>query len=257
MVEIAIAIGVIGFALVAIVGIIPRGLSVQKDNREDAIINQDGPYFLNAICNGQQGLDFLTNYVEQVRVDKVGSTPLTIIYSSNNVVPPDPPWNGATIIGFLSQPKYEVDPLDPNKVITNIVTARVRALSGAATMQNGNNSQVAFSYLLTVEALPFQYVQTNVFGHLNIPSDIAQFATYYNASQPLDSVSNLDYVTRSNRFAELSQLRSNLFEVRLKFQWPLFPGGTATGAGLHQFRAMVSGQPFATNGFKFFKTRQF
>src|SRR5580698_8433458 len=52
MIEIAIAIGVIGFALVAIIGILPAGLNVQKDNREDTLISQDAPYFLEAIRNG-------------------------------------------------------------------------------------------------------------------------------------------------------------------------------------------------------------
>ena len=41
MIEIAIALGVIGFALVAIVGILPLGLTVQRDNRAETIINQD------------------------------------------------------------------------------------------------------------------------------------------------------------------------------------------------------------------------
>ena len=52
MVEIAIAIGVIGFALVAIIGILPAGMNVQKDNREDTTIGQDAPYFMDAIRNG-------------------------------------------------------------------------------------------------------------------------------------------------------------------------------------------------------------
>src|ERR1700683_5220600 len=78
MIEIAIAIGVIGFALVAIIGILPAGLDVQKDNREDTLISQDAPYFLDAIRNGAplfaglpnanaHGLDFLTNYVQSIR----------------------------------------------------------------------------------------------------------------------------------------------------------------------------------------------
>jgi hypothetical protein len=41
MVEIAISLAVIGFALVAIIGVLPRGLRVQRENREETIINQD------------------------------------------------------------------------------------------------------------------------------------------------------------------------------------------------------------------------
>ncbi|MDB6059445.1 MAG: hypothetical protein JWO95_3289, partial [Verrucomicrobiales bacterium] len=68
MIEIAIALGVIGFALVAIIGILPLGLNVQKDNREDTIASQDGQYFMDLLRYGRQGtkeidgqaLDFLT-----------------------------------------------------------------------------------------------------------------------------------------------------------------------------------------------------
>ena len=42
MVEIAICLAVIGFALAAIIGILPLGLSVQRENREETVINQDG-----------------------------------------------------------------------------------------------------------------------------------------------------------------------------------------------------------------------
>src|SRR5688572_14957475 len=52
MVEIAIALAVIAFALVAIIGILPTGLQVQRDNREDALINQDARLLVEAIKTG-------------------------------------------------------------------------------------------------------------------------------------------------------------------------------------------------------------
>jgi type II secretory pathway pseudopilin PulG len=52
MAEIAIALGVIAFALIAIIGILPAGLQVQKDNREETIINQDARLILEAIKSG-------------------------------------------------------------------------------------------------------------------------------------------------------------------------------------------------------------
>ena len=63
MIEIAISLAVIGFALVAILGVLPLGMNVQKENREETIINQDATVFLNAIRNGARGMDDLTNYV--------------------------------------------------------------------------------------------------------------------------------------------------------------------------------------------------
>src|SRR2546423_5043685 len=68
MVEIAIAVAVIAFALVAIIGVLPAGLQVQKENREDTLMAQDGTYWMEAIRNGSVGLDDLTNYVEQIKV---------------------------------------------------------------------------------------------------------------------------------------------------------------------------------------------
>src|SRR5437660_5518368 len=63
MIEIAISLAVIAFALVAIIGILPTGMQVQKDNRQETIVNLDATIFLNAIRNGALGVDDLTNYV--------------------------------------------------------------------------------------------------------------------------------------------------------------------------------------------------
>jgi type II secretory pathway pseudopilin PulG len=55
MVEIAIALGVIAFALIAIIGVLPSGLQVGRDNREETIINQDARLLLEAVRNGSRG----------------------------------------------------------------------------------------------------------------------------------------------------------------------------------------------------------
>src|ERR1039458_6292810 len=69
MVEIAISLAIIGFAMVAIIGVLPIGMTVQKDNREETVINQDATVFMNAIRNGARGLDDLTNYVTAITND--------------------------------------------------------------------------------------------------------------------------------------------------------------------------------------------
>ena len=63
MIEIAICLAIIGFALVAIIGVLPLGMNTQRDNREETIINQDATVLLEAIRNGARGSDDLTNYV--------------------------------------------------------------------------------------------------------------------------------------------------------------------------------------------------
>src|SRR5256886_13643426 len=79
MVEIALCLGVIAFALVAIIGVLPTGVRVQRDNREDTIINQEGLLLLEAIRSGSQGLDYLTNYFDTITISNTGPV---IVYAS-------------------------------------------------------------------------------------------------------------------------------------------------------------------------------
>ena len=154
MVEIALCLGVIGFALVAIIGIIPLGLQVQQENREDTIVSQDGSYFLEAIRNGAQGLDHLTNHVQKIfqvaKFRQVEATNGPITYGPNGL--PDNFATGAQIIGLLSA-------CSSNLYRTE---AHVRALTGPAT-ENGLDSgtDIGFKYLLTSQVSPFTNFYTN------------------------------------------------------------------------------------------------
>ena len=128
MLEIALCLAIIAFALVAIIGILPTGINVQKSNREETLINQDSVYLLEAIRSGAQGLDELTNFVEYVVVNGVTNYPMT----------------GREAIGLL--------------VKTNtLVEAKVRAISGAATEQGSDRDirDISFTYKLQVEVVPF------------------------------------------------------------------------------------------------------
>src|SRR4051812_10490208 len=115
MIEIAIAVDVIAFALVAIIGVLPAGLQVQKENREDTLLAQDGTYFMEAIRSGPTGLDELTNFVTKIDVGGV-------VYNSFN--------NGAEVVGLLSTPDT-----------TNIAT--VRAISGAISEKGPATADIA------------------------------------------------------------------------------------------------------------------
>src|SRR5690349_12123089 len=55
IIEIAICLGIIGFALVAIIAALPKGLDVQKRNREETIVGQDAGVWMNALRSGAQG----------------------------------------------------------------------------------------------------------------------------------------------------------------------------------------------------------
>ena len=199
MIEIAIALGVIGFALVAIIGILPAGMNVQRETHQDITIGQDGAFLLEAIRNGgpalgngtSTSLDFLTNYVDFITVG-------TNTY--NNL------GSGQRILGLLSTPG-------------NATSARIRGLTGAATEQNGSNATIAFRYKMDVEIEPFA-----------TPSPAAVDDNFNNES---------------------NYLANNLYELRLKFSWPVLSVNTGkVGPGRQTYRSLVSGrlQPYTNSG---------
>src|ERR1041385_8387074 len=220
MVEIAISLAVIGFALVAIIGVLPRGLRVARENREETIINQDAAVWSSAIRNGALGMDDLTNYVSEIlrytqrynaSTNPVGR-PVTSTYTYTNSNPAQsfPITNGARIIGLLSWPKYES--VNGGGFDSNYVVAYVRAISGPASEKPPqDNSEVrldAFSYKMVCENLPVPLL---------------------NGDTPYGS-----------------RLTNNLHELKLTFRWPLLASGKA-GIGLQTFRTQIGGQVWTTN----------
>ena len=100
--------------------------------------------------------------------------------------------------------------------MTNFVTARIRGLTGAATEQNGSNSVVAFRYLMNVEIEPFSTA----------------------------SINSLDYTNGVLLTSEIPLLATNLYELRLKFSWPVLSavnGIVKVGPGRQTYRTLVSG----------------
>jgi len=122
MIEIAIAIAVIAFALVAIIGVLPAGMQVQKENKEETLIAQDGTYFMQAIRNGTEGM------MESNKVERI---------LTNGVVVGAAPYTGYQVIGLLSTP-------GTNKAI-------VRGISGPVSELGAGSADLAFRYELTTE----------------------------------------------------------------------------------------------------------
>jgi hypothetical protein len=235
MIEIALAIGIIGFALCAIIGILPHGMNVQKDNREDTIISQDAPYFLNAIRNGEMRTNFgvFSNYVESITLTNINpsGTNVTVygnpFFTNGSGVLPFLT-NDMNIVGLFSTPEY--DARFPNPGQTNLVSGIVRAMTGSAIQQNGLNSFTAFRYQLTVDNVPWN----------SIAYDSTNWSPY--------SLGTPDYITRHNRFLEVAYLTNNLHEVRLKFAWPVLPNGNL-GPGRQTYRSLVSGHLLLTTNY--------
>jgi prepilin-type N-terminal cleavage/methylation domain-containing protein len=238
MIEIAISLAVIGFALVAIIGILPTGMNVQKENREDTIIAQDATMFLEAIRGGQRGLNDLTNYVFAITnyeslLDSRGvpQAPVRVGYTLNT---PFGITNGYRIIGLLSRPKYLAD--DQGRVYSNHMVAFVRSLSGQAgekaPQTNQTVRQFAFGYRLILDNVP---ATTHYFDPLST-----------NFTDPNIRGFTNELTLRSNTWVLARNFETNLHDLRLTFRWPLLPGGTV-GSGRQVFRTLAGGAILYTN----------
>ena len=219
MVEIALCLGIIGFALVAIIGILPSGLNVQRDNREETIIKEDAMYLMNAIRGGARGMYDLDSYVVSMtnrffdaasgrEIGYLGYDPRQQRNFTNSI-----------IIGLLSTPKYF--PAD------NVIcrgTHIMYAISGSAIEKPPSNARdVAFKYQLTCEVVPIRTISRDM----------------YNFIPPNSTVE--DRITRSNLWAQVQEQMVNLYDLRLTFRWPILAGGK-TGNNKLVFRTTVSGR---------------
>lgn len=238
MIEIAIAIAVVAFALVAIMGVMPTGLRVQQENREDTIVNQDGNVWLQAIRSGALGMNYLTNHIEliEVRNQRLNQTSTNLytvaVYDHGKVT--GELREGREIVGLLSTPRYQLDNRD--RWTTNFVRAYVRAISGAASEKlsghNEGHTEFGFLYRMTVEVVPHNPaagMDTNL-SVANLSPEVVQ--------------------SRTNLIARAYTMQANLFDVRVAIDWPvtLVPNQPARiGNNRREFRTLASGAMAATN----------
>jgi type II secretory pathway pseudopilin PulG len=241
MVEIAICLAIIGFALIAIIGVLPIGMNTQRDNREETIINQDATMFIEAIRGGARGLNDLTNYVYAITnywtyyLPSGAPTPGVAGYnytdSSTTTAPYSPSSpinNGTNIIGLLSTPEYTDNtglPI-PSLIFggySNHIVAYVRSISGPAVEKPPQDNQI---------------IQADAFGYRVLCVNAPVAADMTVVTNAIGVVTN----------AYFRQFAANLHELRLTFFWPQQPNGKL-GPGRQTFRTMVAGQvvPTVTN----------
>jgi type II secretory pathway pseudopilin PulG len=239
IIEIALCLAIIGFALVAIIAVLPRGLNVQKRNREETIIDQDATVWMDAIRNGAHGYDDLTNYVLFITNQWT-----TFNNTSSNAVNSGSDWynpngssvsaalsldTGERIIGLLSMPKIVSPPNNggggTGDYQSNYVIAYVRAFSGAEVdkvpQTNTTILQDAFIYRMIVENFPYVAFDTNVFNF---------------------NQTNNQTLAATNSARALAMLQGNTHDFRLRFRWPVLPSGEIPNYGIGTFRSMASGQ---------------
>ncbi|MEE2715589.1 MAG: hypothetical protein VYD34_06250 [Verrucomicrobiota bacterium] len=65
--EVVLAVAVVAFGLIAVLGVLPVGLNTTRDNRDETIIIQDVEFWMNGMRGGRLSMDALNN-VEWVEV---------------------------------------------------------------------------------------------------------------------------------------------------------------------------------------------
>jgi len=258
MVEIAICLAVIGFALVAIIGVLPIGMNVQKDNREETVINFDANYLMNAIRSGAQdtfttGPQSLTNFVIAITnkatlYSAAGGRShgtFTYWYTASNycidgssIVQSPALINNAVIISLLTKPKYALFNNPAGSYYSNYITADIRAITGSPMDQGTSqiSKDFAFTYRVAVEIVPsaaFPYAYYD--------------GTFENFTAPNFTTNNSSILPGNTAVPRNLQL--NLNEIRLRFNWPVLPGGRL-GTGNQVYRTCASGalEPVNLNG---------
>jgi prepilin-type N-terminal cleavage/methylation domain-containing protein len=232
LVEIVLSLAIVAIALVAIIGVLPIGLNVQTDNQEESIISADAAMWMEAFRNGAQGASYFDpnpNKLENpppaplFNIHEIKVQQVVRRMSTDQVLTEDINYfnefqRDNELIGLLSRPKYQFNPAAD--LYTNwIVYADVRALNGNMA-DLAADMDFAFKYRLTPEIVPLLGVNPN----------------------------HLQTTNAAGAFIPLPILETNLFELRLNFQWPLVVG---QGGGYRAqtrfaksltFRTIISGQ---------------
>ncbi|MEI9863664.1 MAG: type II secretion system protein, partial [Limisphaerales bacterium] len=276
LVEVAISLAIIGIALVAIIGVLPMGMNVQRDNREATVVNQDATIFLEAIRNGSRGLDDLTNYVYAItnywtKFDNAG---LVVdanydgytLKDSRVTKPSSPPFfpltNGLRIVGLLGTPQLTDLNLIPASDFfrggySNHIIVSVRSFSGPAVDKPPQDNELiqadAFGYrIYCVNAPVANYTPPLWLAQAyDVGAKVSYLlnghTTYWyavNSGQPSIPPGAGDEPTFSSRWVRDNypqEIGSNLHELRLTFLWPVRPNGRL-GTGRQTYRALIAGQ---------------
>lgn len=238
MVEIALAIGILGIALVAIVGVLPVGLNVQKENREDTLIEQEGDFFMNVLVNSQDfgrdsilgtGQRRLTNVVDQINVRYIdletGLVTSDVTYDRGNTSGLVAGWNPRTVIGLLSRPYWTRDTWHTQRVETRAVA---RASVGSAMEQTPLFEDFAFHYEMLVKIHPYSSPY-EMGGDSSLREEMVELGPF-----------------GERELFRQESLMNNLYQVTLEIRWPVTGAHDAGGAytvgnNKRVFRRYVSG----------------
>ena len=272
LIEIALCLAIIGFALLAVMIVLPYGMNTQRDNREETVIGQDAGVLLEVLRHGSRGADDLTNYVFAITnywtvYDSLGN----LVQSNHNGFTFKEAslggasrdylrlTNGANIIGQMSQPEL-TDVFGGQEVqipslqfggISNHVVAYVRSISGIAaekpTQKNDLLVEGSFSYrIFCVNGITM--LDTNFFQpQWAAITYTAGDRVFHNFNYWRAAVNTLATdipgvnTGAANPWVKIPfypfEAAARQRDLRLTFLWPLLPNGK-TGNGRQTFRAL-------------------
>lgn len=179
LIEIALCIAVVAIAMVAIIGVLPAGLNVQRQDREESLLTQDAELLLNVVRGGQTGLQDLLNYADRVTLVRQyrdrSPTRTNHFHGPMVTVTPagsDPIGDAFQLVGLVSRPKYTLEPSAVSRgnpvTVTNVVRLEMRSMSGSMaehpvirwSERRGNPNDprmdLAFRYRVTLETVTRQ-----------------------------------------------------------------------------------------------------
>lgn len=148
LVEIVLSLAIVAVALVAIIGVLPLGLNVDRSNREDSIINQEATLWMEALRGGSE-------YMALPPVDYMVLTENGVVVDGFEVVDPAP----TNVLKLVSTISDTVVPnvLNQNQgnppAATRLAHVRARAVNGNLSELQGDTN-FAFGYQLEVEVSP-------------------------------------------------------------------------------------------------------
>jgi len=238
MIEIALCLAIVGFALVSILLVLPSGMNTQSQTRQETIIGQDASELIEAIRSGAFGMNDLTNYVYTIvnnwtpyslqgrpGVTRSDTYTYTNAYINGVYSPAYALTNGAHIVGLLSTPEFTTAPnghpitsLFNTAYVSNHVVAYVRSLSGLAAEKPPQNNQIMQQGTFTYRVLC--------------------------VNAPMAADTNVLWNLKNSSYAW--QLADNLHELRLLYSWPQEPSG-GVGSFRQSFRASIAGRLALTN----------
>ncbi len=254
MIEIAISLAIVAVAMVAILGILPAGLTVQQENREDTIMDLEAEYYMQLIRNSgmANGPLNIGQHVDQItitRTNHVSGAANTTLYNRNNTTGLGTTWDSRQVIRkLLSTPSWDLGSenlkLIPDAVFSpqngvsiteeNEVRAVIRAISGNAIDTAPAFQDSAFRYELKVSIHP-----------VLTPAMFSGFGPQAGASQVFQDL-NQQGPQGQGELLRQAALNQNLWEVQLEMRWPVnnfdtVAGTYITGNNSRTYRTYVAG----------------